>query len=82
MDGNVWRPAHLTPEQMEERRLAAATLFREGRLSRQSSPDSWGDAVPLSPVGPPCWPSRAGAACKRDQLPDDHRGSMRRPGAG
>ena len=34
MDGNVWRPAHLTPEQMEERRLAAAALLREGRLSQ------------------------------------------------
>ena len=34
MDGNVWRPTHLTPEQMEERRLAAATLLRQGRLSQ------------------------------------------------
>ncbi len=34
MDGNVWRPAHLTPAQMEERRLAAATLLRQGRLSQ------------------------------------------------
>jgi transposase len=34
MDGNVWRPAHLTPEQMEERRLAAARLLRQGRLSQ------------------------------------------------
>ena len=32
MDGNVWRPAHLTLKQMEERRLAAATLLRQGRL--------------------------------------------------
>ncbi|MPR13772.1 winged helix-turn-helix domain-containing protein [Microvirga tunisiensis] len=32
MDGNVWRPAHLTLEQMEERRLAAATLLRQGQL--------------------------------------------------
>ena len=32
MDGNVWRPAHLTPEQLEERRLAAARLLRQGRL--------------------------------------------------
>ena len=30
----VWRPAQLTPEQMEERRLAAATLLRQGRLSQ------------------------------------------------
>jgi hypothetical protein len=28
MDGNVWRPAHLTLEQMEERRLVAARLLR------------------------------------------------------
>jgi transposase len=34
MEDNVWRPAHLTSEQMEERRLAAATLVREGRLSQ------------------------------------------------
>jgi putative transposase len=34
MDGNVWRPAHLTPKQMEERRLAAARLLGQGRLSQ------------------------------------------------
>jgi transposase len=34
MEDTVWRPAHLTSEQMEERRLAAATLLREGRLSQ------------------------------------------------
>src|SRR3954452_24677974 len=34
MDGNVWRPAHLMPEQLEERRLAAARLLRQGRLSQ------------------------------------------------
>jgi putative transposase len=34
MGDNVWRPAHLTLEQMEERRLAAATLLRQGRLSQ------------------------------------------------
>jgi putative transposase len=34
MEGNVWRPAHLTPEQMEERRLAAAALLRQGHLSQ------------------------------------------------
>ena len=34
MDGNVWRPAHLTPDQLEERRLAAARLLRQGRLSQ------------------------------------------------
>src|SRR3954469_10923781 len=33
MDGNVWRPAHLMPEQLEERRLAAARLLRQGQLS-------------------------------------------------
>ena len=30
MGGNVWRPTHLTAEQMEERRLVAATLLRQG----------------------------------------------------
>src|SRR5918997_6474735 len=34
MDDNVWRPAHLTPEQMEERRLEAARLLRQGRLAQ------------------------------------------------
>ncbi len=34
MEDTVWRPAHLTPKQMEERRLAAATLLRQGRLSQ------------------------------------------------
>ena len=34
MDGNVWRPAHLTLGQMEERRLEAARLLRQGRLSQ------------------------------------------------
>ena len=34
MDGNVWRPAHLTPGQMEERRLEAARLLRQGRFSQ------------------------------------------------
>ncbi len=34
MGDHVWRPAHFTSEQMEERRLAAATLLREGRLSQ------------------------------------------------
>jgi transposase len=34
MDGNVWRPAHLTPGQREERRLEAARLLRQGRLSQ------------------------------------------------
>ena len=34
MDDGGWRPARLTPEQMEERRLAAAALLRRGRLSQ------------------------------------------------
>jgi transposase len=34
MDGTVWRPAHLTLDQLEERRLAAARLLRQGRLSQ------------------------------------------------
>jgi transposase len=34
MEDKVWRPAHLTPEQMEERRLAAARLLRQGRFSQ------------------------------------------------
>src|SRR4051795_9624261 len=34
MEGNVWRPTHLTSEQREERRLTAATLLRQGQLSQ------------------------------------------------
>jgi transposase len=34
MDDGGWRPARLTPGQMEERRLAAAALLRQGRLSQ------------------------------------------------
>ena len=34
MDDGFWRPTHLTSEQMEERRLAGATLLRQGRLSQ------------------------------------------------
>src|SRR3954452_6955566 len=34
MDGNVWRPTHLTSEQMVERRQVAATLLRQGQLSQ------------------------------------------------
>jgi transposase len=34
MDGSRWQPAHLTPAQMEERRLAAAALLRQGRLTQ------------------------------------------------
>lgn len=34
MAGSAWRPARLTPEQMEERRLAAAALLRRGRLTQ------------------------------------------------
>ena len=40
MGDNVWRPAHLTQGQMEARRLAAATLLRQGRLSQAGSPDN------------------------------------------
>jgi transposase len=34
MDGGGWQPARLTPAQLEERRLAAATLLRQGRLTQ------------------------------------------------
>src|SRR5215218_1852051 len=34
MDEGLWRPAHFTPGQLEERRLAAATLLRQGRLTQ------------------------------------------------
>ncbi|WP_262272536.1 helix-turn-helix domain-containing protein [Microvirga yunnanensis] len=34
MDEDVWRPTHLASEQMEEQRLAGATLLRQGQLSQ------------------------------------------------
>src|SRR3954451_19687860 len=34
MEGNLWRPTHLTSEQMEERRLTGAMLLRQGQLSQ------------------------------------------------
>ncbi len=34
MDGIAWRPARWTPAQLEERRLAAATLLRRGQLTQ------------------------------------------------
>jgi transposase len=34
MDGSRWQPAHLTLAQLEERRLAAAALLRQGRLTQ------------------------------------------------
>ncbi|WP_262272197.1 helix-turn-helix domain-containing protein, partial [Microvirga yunnanensis] len=34
MEGNVWRPTHVTAEQMEERRLTAAVLLRQGQFSQ------------------------------------------------
>ena len=34
MEGGGWQPAHLTPAQLEERRLAAAALLRQGRLTQ------------------------------------------------
>ena len=34
MEDNVWRPSHLTSEQMEERRLAAVPLLRQAHLSQ------------------------------------------------
>jgi putative transposase len=34
MGAEVWRPAHLTAAQMEERRLAAAVLLGQGRLTQ------------------------------------------------
>ena len=34
MSGSEWRPAHLTPGQLEERRLAAARLLRQGHMTQ------------------------------------------------
>lgn len=34
MSGSEWRPTRLTPDQLEERRLAAATLLRQGQMTQ------------------------------------------------
>ena len=34
MSGSEWRPSRLTPEQLEERRLAAARLLHRGRMTQ------------------------------------------------
>jgi transposase len=34
MSGSEWRPSRLTPEQLEERRLAAAMLLHRGRMTQ------------------------------------------------
>ena len=82
MDGNVWRPTHLTPEQMEERRLVAATLLRQGQLSQaeiarhvgvsRASVCRW--AATLTQEGPRGLEARP--------IPGPSPASMRRPGRG
>jgi putative transposase len=76
MDGTVWRPAHLTPEQFEERRLAAAALLHQGRLSQAEIARQLGSAAPVSAAGPPRWPSRAGADWSPAAEQGDHSGSI------
>lgn len=34
MSSGEWRPRHLAPDQLEERRLAAATLLRQGQMTQ------------------------------------------------
>ncbi len=45
MDGTAWRPARWTPAQLEERRLAAATLLRQGRLTQAAIDGGSGSAA-------------------------------------
>ena len=80
MDGNVWRPAHLTPEQMEERRLEAARLLRQGRLSQAEIARQLGPAGPVFRAGPPPSPRMASAVWRLDPFRAGPLGSMRRPG--
>jgi hypothetical protein len=80
MDGDVWRPALLRPEQMDERRLAAARLLRQGQLSQAEIARQLGVDAPASAAWMPGSPKRVDAACNRDLSQGDHRGSMRRPG--
>ena len=48
MDGTAWRPARWTPAQLEERRLAAATLLRQGRLTQAAIDGGSGSAMRAS----------------------------------
>ena len=80
MDGNVWRPAHLTPEQMEERRLAAARLLRQGRLSQAEIARQLG----VSRASVCRWAATLAQEGRRGlearPIPGRSPGSMRRPG--
>ncbi|EIM24341.1 hypothetical protein MicloDRAFT_00069940 [Microvirga lotononidis] len=82
MEDNIWRPAHLTPGQMEERRLAAARLLRQGRLCQAEIARqlNLGAVAPVSRVGPPPWLSRAGADWPPEPELDERPGLRRRPG--
>ena len=81
MEDNVWRPAHLTLEQMEERRLVAATLLRQVQLSQaeiarhlgvsRASVCRW--AATLAQEGP--------RGLEAHPIPGPSPGSMRRRGA-
>jgi hypothetical protein len=48
MDDDVWRPTHLTSDQMEERRLMGATLLRQGRLSRAQTAQAAGTMTSIT----------------------------------
>ncbi len=82
MEGNVWRPTHLTPEQMEERRLAAARLLRQGRLSQADIARQLG----VSRASVCRWAATLAQEGRRGlearPIQDDPRASMRRPGPG
>src|SRR5688572_7323315 len=82
MEDNVWRPAHLTSEQMEERRLVAATLLRQGQLSQAQIARQLGAAAPVSAAGPPPWPKRARADWPPVPEQGGQPGSMGRLGSG
>jgi transposase len=83
MEGNVWRPTHLSSEQMEERRLTAATLLRQGQLSQAEIARRFG----VSRASVCRWATTLGpkTACtvwKRDPSQDHRPALMRRPGRG
>jgi putative transposase len=83
MDGNFWRPAHLTPKQLEEeRRLVAATLLRQGRLSQAQIARQLGASRASVSRWAVTFAQEAGAAWRLDPFRDRCPASMRGHGLG
>src|SRR5215218_5953875 len=60
MSGSEWRPTRLTPEQVEERRLAAARLLHRGRMTQAAIARHLGVSRAASAAGRQSCDDRAG----------------------